>query len=409
MIRNFQKGELFFKTAFKDVGSSLGVKNVDISENLFEQYSGVNFIFNDFSNYIFCFEFQKANYKKMMYGIKRINQCCKNDCSTLESYIRLNFQSYFRQKNEASKTSSFLVCAPWLFYKNIFCKEKSASNDFEKEMCNLIKNLEVFFHMNEQTPWGFWKNDLNKKLLMEYKTLSLKNVSDATKKSLSCPMFIHLGLGYKIHEGVFFVGRETLGPKSKSGWGTPESRFGSRYYGFENYKDKPGDLYSRESIMMETQSQWLFDKMHSKSKSHFFNALKDISGTWNGADFYYQSKFVWDELIAMDYKGKSLDNLPNQKEKDKVIEYSKKKLTMELNLLKPKYAIFFTGFTNFYRGALERILDKKIDAMVDCNENKKIKVFDWNEIKCFLTEHPRNWNKDEKKEIAGVLKKLIQK
>ena len=405
----FSKDETFFKTNFKKVGMSLSTKNVDISENLYEQYSGVNFYFDDIPDYMFRFEFQEANYQKMMYGIKRINQCCKNDCSTLENYIKLNFQSFFDQKNEASKTSSFLVCATWFFYKHEFCKGKYDEQVFEKKVCELIKKIKTFFHTNEQTPWGFWKNDLNKKLLMEYKTLSLNNVSDSTKKSLSCPMFIHLGLGYKIHEGVFFIGQETYDPDNNSGWGTPESRFGARYYGFEKYKDKPGDIYSRESIMMETQSQWLFDNMHGKSRSHFFKALKKISDTCNGADFYYQSKFVWDELIAMDYQGNSLNGLSNQKEIDEVIKYSKKKLTMELNLLKPKYAIFFTGFTNFYSNALERILDKNIDAMVDCNENKKIKFFYWNGIKCFLTEHPRAWNKDEKKDIAETLKDLIQK
>ena len=407
MTQNFKKGELFFKTAFKDVGSVLGAKNVDISDNLYEQYSGVNFIFDDVPNYMFRFEFQKADFKEMVYGIKRIDQCYKSDNSTLEKYLKVNFHSHFDQKNEASKTSSFLVCATWEFYKREFYKGKCDDCDFENRIRALIENLKVFFHANEQTPWGFWKNDLNKKLLMEYKTLSLNNVSDDAKMSLSCPMLIHLGLGYEIEKGVFFIGQETYDPDNKSGWGTPESKFGSRYYGFEKYKDKPGDLYSREGIMMETQSQWLFDNMHSKSRSHFFRAVKEISDTCNGADFYYKSKFVWDELIAMDYQGNTLEDLSDPKEKEKVIEYSKKKLTMELNLLKPKYAIFFTGFTKFYREALERILGISINKMNVYN--KDIKSFNWNGITCYLTHHPRELESDDKWDVIKKLKELVSK
>lgn len=407
MAKNFIINEQFFKKIFENVGLSLCAKNVDVSEKLDEQYSGVNFTFDDIPDYMFCFEFQEANFQKLMYGIKRIKQSIKNDSSTLEEYIKLNFHSHFGQKNEASKTSSFLVCAIWKFYKFAFCKGKSDACGFEKKLRELIENQKNFFHANEQTPWGFWKNDLNKQLLIEYKKLSLSNVSDATKRSLSCPMFIHLGLGYEKHEGVFFIGQETYDPDNKSGWGTPESVFGSRYYGFEKYRDKPGDLYSREGIMMETQSQWLFDNMCGKSRSHFFGAVKEISLTENGADFYYKSKFVWDELIAMDYNGKTLNDLSNEKEKKEVIEYSKKKLTMELDLLKPKFAIFFTGFGPMYKRTLEGILGMKIGSMSN-KYGPDIKDANWNGIEILLTEHPRTLKKSGKWDVVDKLKAIVQ-
>lgn len=410
MAQDFNNDDIF-KTIFRNVGSFLKVKNVDISDNLYEQYSGVNFNFNEIPNYTFRLEFQEANYKEMMYGIKRINQCEKNHNQFLEKNIKTNFHSHFDQKNEASNTSSFLVCATWSFYKRLVCKGKSNEHEFEGKIRELIDNLKNFFFANELTPWGFWKNDLNKNLLINYKSLSSStlNVSTATKKNLSCPMFIHLGLGYEINKGIFLIGQETYDPDDKSGWGTPESEFGSRYYGFENYIAKASDLYSREGIMMETQSQWLFDHMHEKKKSPFFRAVKEISSAKNAADFYYNSKFVWDELIAMDYNGKTLNKLSDENERNKVIDYSGKKLRMELLLTKPKYAIFFTGSTKFYMDALVRILGINVNIMKVFDENKAIKIFDWNGITCYLTEHPRTLEDKKKWNVIETLKKLVQK
>lgn len=405
MVQMFDKSEHFFIKIFNSVGSLLKV-NVEIDPNLFEQYSGVNFRFKGISNYAFRFEFQEKNYEKLMYGIRRENRSCQKKCLILEKTIKSNFCSHFCQSDEASEKSSFLVCATWRLYKYGFCKGRCKNRCFENEMCGLLNNLKSFFHANELTPWGFWKNDLNKDLLMAYKTLSSSNlnVSETSKQNLSCPMFIHLGLEYRCGEGVFIIGQETQNSGGKSGWGTPTSKFGSNYDGFENYIAKPSDLYSRESIMMETQSQWLFDKMQSRT-TPFFKAVKEISCARNGADFYYKAKFVWNELVAMDYKGKSLENLDDEDEIREVIEYSRKKLIMDLLIAKPKYAIFFTGLTNFYKKALDQILNINDDVLLDYDND--IKFFYWKETKCFLTHHPRylqtigKW--DVVTKLAGII------
>lgn len=410
MSQEFKKCEDFFIKTFNNVGGSLNAI-VEIPQNLCEQYSGVTFRFNDILNYTFHLEFQKENYEKLMYGIKRVNNTNKKAYSFLEKNIKSNFCSHFCQSDETSAKSSFLVCATWKLYKYGFCKGKCSNRCFEAEVRELINNLKDFFHANELTPWGFWKNDLNKEILMKYKILPLSNlnVSEETKKNLSCPMLIHLGLEYKPKEGVFIIGQETQNSVGKSGWGTPENKFGSSYKGFENYISKACDLYGRESILMETQSQWLFDNMQDRTTTPFFRAVKEISNARNGADFYYKSKFVWDELIAMDYRGRSLENLPNQDEKNEVIKYSINKLKSELQLTEPKYAIFFTGFKGVYKKALDQLFGQNVDMMPKYNGNNDIKYFKWNGVECFLTDHPRTLLLDGRWNVVTKLSKIVNK
>ena len=159
---------------------------------------------------------------------------------------------------------------------------------------------------------------------------------------------------------------------------------------------------------METQSQWLFDNMQDRT-TPFFRAVKEISDARNGADFYYKSKFVWDELIAMDYRGRSLENLPNQDEKNDLIKYSINKLKSELQLAEPKYAIFFTGFKGVYKKALDQLFEQNVDMMPNYNGNNDIKYFKWNGVECFLTDHPWTLQLDRKWNVVTKLSKIVNK
>lgn len=255
---------------------------------------------------------------------------------------------------------------------------------------------------------------LNKQLLAGYKTFStsLKNsVSSPTRDKLSCPFFIHLGPNYHTFEKkVFIVGKET------AGWVWNEYPLGTSFNSFLDYtKSQP----CRERLMMEAQSECLIYMLEKESRP-FYRALKTISKTNNGTDFL-NSGFVWDDLIAVDYKGGSIGRIPLKSERDAIWKYSKEKLRMELKIAKPTHIIFFTGVDRYdtYDECLQWILDmphKIKDYPSLPFENavvNDVKCFSWKEpqsgklIQCYRTYHPHHMPFKGKNYIIDILASLF--
>lgn len=92
--------------------------------------------------------------------------------------------------------------------------------------------------------------------------------------------------------------------------------------------------------MMEAQTEYLFNNLEEDGKE-FLTALRIIAGVKTGKEFL-EANFVWDELIAVDYSGGSFKNAP-KKDRGEIKDRSKNKLIKELDLGKPKYAIFLIG------------------------------------------------------------------
>lgn len=261
--------------------------------------------------------------------------------------------------------------------------------------------------------WDLWKlQPKNALLLTGYKTFSTSlKVSFQTASKLSCPLFIHLGPNYdKLEKKVFIIGKET------SGWEGNAYMVGNSFYSFANYTSCPP---CREYVMMETQSQWLIDHLKSKC-SDFHQALKKISRTKDGVEFL-NSGFVWDDLIAVDYKGGSIGKIPNsqKKEKDAIWAYSKEKLLMELNIAQPTDIIFFTGEDDNYDLCLEWILDLPFKVK-NCPSLRlsntvinDVKCFSWKgcrsakPIQCYRTHHPQRMRFLGKTNIIDMLASLF--
>lgn len=244
-----------------------------------------------------------------------------------------------------------------------------------------------------------WKNGLNKDLLDEYKHIfsTPLKVDSTTKTMLSCPHCFLFGPNYRPGEengGVFIIGQET------HGCGCEE--IGGNYGSFENYKLNPQSLKCREELMMETQTKYLFTDLE-KGDRDFLKVLRTIAGVKTGKEFL-EANFIWDELIAMDYNGGSFKNAPRN-DHEEIKNRSKDKLTTELRLAKPKYAIFLIGYydkelTEFLKlSSVNKIGDKLILTEEEKHPEKSrprvisknlINEFwlDKGKIHCFATSHP---------------------
>ena len=162
---------------------------------------------------------------------------------------------------------------------------------------------------------------------------------------------------------------------------------------------------------METQADWFMYNYQYYVDSDFHNAVKAITGIATGEDFL-ESQFVWDDLIAVDYKKGSYKSLIKEDRK-KIISYSKQKLIKELSIAKPKLAIFFIGsyadgeepFWTIVDGLVRKGKNgvKEVD---DCpNLNRFVLEIAGHSIECYATNHPsyKGWvNKNE------VLRKLAE-
>ena len=263
-----------------------------------------------------------------------------------------------------------------------------------------------------------WKNGLNKNLLDKYKSIFLEElkVNSVTKTMLSCPHCFLFGPNYQSGEdngGVFVIGKETHGCGCKN--------IGYKYDRFETYKSTSQCPQCREELMMEAQTEYLFRNLEKGDKK-FLKALQTIAGVKTGQEFL-EANFIWDELIAVDYNGDSFKNAPGN-DREEIKDRSKNKLTEELRLANPKYAIFLIGD---YAGVLKKFLslsweqikpignklilstaekypEKNVLRVVRDNQ---INEFCYKGIHCFSTSHPNRPNNWEYKEINGVKTKVI--
>ncbi len=228
-------------------------------------------------------------------------------------------------------------------------------------------------------------------------------LDDEIKEKLSCPLLIFPGLNYNVGEGIFIIGKD---PKE---WG--HNDIGSDFLSFEN----PPVGIDKEKTLMEAQADWFlwnYEEECGKGNT-FFNAVKKITGINQGKNFF-ESPFVWDDLIAVSYNGGSYMN-PEVSEIDKkrIVEYSEKKLRMELSIAKPKIAIFLIGtyagyggcFWNMFPEIREKDL-KHVEGFSDLNHF--VLTLEGHSIECYATSHPcsKKWN-DGKNEVLKKLAEIV--
>lgn len=244
-----------------------------------------------------------------------------------------------------------------------------------------------------------WENKLNNQLKNEYENLPALDITqEEVKKNLSCPFFIHLGQKYTEKKGIFIIGQET------HGWGGKEDSVGKSFRRFEECGKA-----NKAQTMMEIQSEWLLLNYQYYIDSDFHNAVKAITGIATGKGFL-ESQFVWDNLIAVDYKKGSYRSLKKDC-RDKIISYSQQKLIKELSIAKPKLAIFFIGsyadgedcFWSIFKGRLKK---NDVEEVDDCPNLLHFDLnIDKHKIECYATNHPsyKGWvNKND------VLRKLAE-
>lgn len=259
------------------------------------------------------------------------------------------------------------------------------------------------FGCTEKQPYE--KGSLNEKLWNGYRNLVLPNFSKKIEEKLSCPFFIYLGSKYKVGEGVFIVGQET------HGWGGCAA-IGNSFNCYKNADGKCNSTHTKESTLMERQKEWIQTEYQYYIDSDFHNAVKAITGIATGEDFL-NSKFVWDNLIAMDCNKGSYRSLVKE-DRDNMLIYSAAKLEKELTIAKPRMAIFLIGsygdieiwkiFSSLTKKDISEVIPNlnKFDLKLKDGSNKEFT------IKCYATSHPsyKGWGnkRDVMKELAKIVK-----
>lgn len=288
-------------------------------------------------------------------------------------------------------------------YQNVFLTDNSIFN------LNGIRNMteDEYKEYYKKTIEPCWENELNKELKKEYGKLNLC-VRDEIKKDLSCPLLIFPGLNYKVGEGIFIIGQNT------HGWGHKDVGFD--FLSFEN----PPVGIDKEKTLMVAQADWFMYNYQYYIDSDFHNAVKAITGIATGKGFL-ESPFVWDDLIAVDYKGISYKEIKNsskecdenEKNMEKIVEYSRNKLRGELFLAKPKLAIFFTGG---YGDCFYTIFEKNVEVknfrnVEDFSDlNHFILSLNGFSIECYATYHPSylKWKKKNKQDVMRKLAEIVK-
>jgi hypothetical protein len=256
----------------------------------------------------------------------------------------------------------------------------------------------------------FWSLDINNELCNFYKSLicSLK-VSDDTKRKLSVPFLMQASPGYVNNKerGVFFVGKET------QGWGGNVETVGYSYESF--LKDS-----NREYRMMEEQSDFIVNryKRSSHKNSPFWRAFREIVRVESDEEAVYRP-FLWSNIVACDYEGRSfLKNLSTEEENE-FIEFSKKKFLGELSILKPKVCLLFTGpkydyILKKYFDLPEKWQKTDIRSLPECSEPNEsalvdVSTFMWENC-CFMrTYHPKFLRLQSKWKIVDVVGETVKR
>ncbi|OUD24858.1 hypothetical protein [Flavobacterium psychrophilum] len=144
-------------------------------------------------------------------------------------------------------------------------------------------------------------------------------------------------------------------------------------------------------------------KGYNTRKSAFWRIIKRVAEHKNGKNEWF-SKIAWSNLYKLSFEKGN----PNEKLKKNQIEICKKILETEINILNPKYLIFFTSsweqeFVKYLTNG------KKRDNEINLKWGKNYKTFGFtvDNLNYIISVHPQGKSEDEHfKKIDEIMKHL---
>lgn len=129
---------------------------------------------------------------------------------------------------------------------------------------------------------------------------------------------------------------------------------------------------------------------------------------------------MWGNVFALDYaQGSILKKVPKDL-KENVVSgvscYSEKMFRAEIEILKPRIMVFFTGLNGSYDRYLKLPKDWSLDnigSLPECKEKKSpclgwVKTFELDGIRCFKTYHPGYLSRLKGLESIKIISDTIQ-
>lgn len=205
------------------------------------------------------------------------------------------------------------------------------------------------------------------------------------------PLLLRVSEKYEKSENrVIVFGQET------QGWGCVDT------IGFGTYPDYK-NIVDGNKKLCDLYEGFCFSKYSSHKKSPFWRAFRQIS-EMKMSEEYFESTTIWNNLIKIDYKEASIKSLP-WNEQVKCVEYSTKIILEELEVLKPKVCVLFTGPS--YDGFLNMIFGD-VDHQPVSNDFtvRQLSTFEKNGIRFFRTYHPNYLQRNTKKGYWGVVDEI---
>lgn len=195
--------------------------------------------------------------------------------------------------------------------------------------------------------------------------------------------------------GILFVGKATNGWVSKSS--DVDDLFG----------DSPERIFNRHN-----QMEWIEKNQNNNKKgkddynansSAFLRLMRSVSSS------YYSKPRGWSSMVAWSnlYKVAPAKGNPSEKMKKAQVEHYKKILKAEIEILSPKYVIFFTsGWADEFIRFLNGNEPTKSFEKETWGKDYEIKAYNIGGVICINTQHPQG--KKEEEHLSAI-KRIIDK
>jgi len=209
------------------------------------------------------------------------------------------------------------------------------------------------------------------------------------------PFAIQWGIDYpkQKNEGILFVG------KSTNGWVTSSKNI-DVLFGETNKK-----IFARHD-----QMSWVTDlegdnEIYNTKKSAFWRVIKGISKDIYKVNNWYD-KVAWSNLYKVGYS----EGNPNENLKREQLQFCKKILEQEIEILSPKFVIFLTsGWENPFIEFLAKGQKIKIDKKVAWDKKYKSESFKLGNTIYIKSYHPQGKKEIEhRKAITKIVKSYIE-
>jgi hypothetical protein len=192
---------------------------------------------------------------------------------------------------------------------------------------------------------------------------------------VSPPLLLRVTTKYEradINKRVIVFGQET------QGWGCIDT------IGFKTFSDFEKTEEGVEKLC-NLYEGFCFGKYSDHKKSPFWRAFRQIANMVFGQE-YFESETIWNNLVKVDYDRASIKKLPWE-EQVKCLEYSRQILLNELEVLKPKTCILFTGPN--YDSFLYKVFGNvELTPVMKDYSGRQLSTFYKDGIRYFRTYHP---------------------